>query len=90
MAGIDGTKSLLKLVEDLLDAYISASADGKINIFDLPKAAGLLPALRAVSASGKLVPTELKDLDAAEVTALLEQLVVIFEKAVSAFVPDER
>lgn len=89
MAGIEGTKALLKLVEEVLDAYKEASADGKINIFDLPKAAGLLPELRAVAASGKMVPVELKDLDAAELSALLEQMVLVFEKAVAAFIPNE-
>lgn len=82
--GIEGSKDLLKLVVVMADAFKAAKADGVINIFDLPKLAPVIPALKAAVENASLVPMELKELDIAETAELLELAVSALTKILDA------
>jgi hypothetical protein len=71
MEGIKNSREMLELVAVLAEALKEAKADGKINVFDLPKLAPVIPALRSAVEKSELIPAELKDLDKDELTELL-------------------
>lgn len=71
---IKACKSVLSLVLISIDAVEKAKADGKINLLDLPKLAPVIGALKDAIGAAKLVPEELKDLDATEISELFELL----------------
>lgn len=82
--GIKETLDVLVALEVASDAAVKACADGKLNLFDLPLlAAPVRAAIEAVRGRAVVID-ELKDLDAAEVEALLNKCVSAGMKLLAA------
>ena len=66
MKDIKNTKEIVSLVSALVQAYISAKSDGKIDLNDIAFLIGILPRLNPAIDDIKEVTGELKDLDESE------------------------
>lgn len=84
MAGIKESMDVLKAAEAAFDAVIAAGADKKLSVGDVKHLlAPAKAALEAYRGVGEVV-TELKDVDEAELVALVQQGGVLATKAVAA------
>lgn len=83
--GIKNTLDALTAVESACDAVLEAAKDGSFNWLDLRHALAPIKALgEAVKDAGQ-IPVEVKDLDQAEVEALVKVALVVGEKTVLAY-----
>jgi len=83
--GIKETLDVLVAAESTFDGVIAACADRKLGILDLRHALGPVKAQAEAVRGVKLVPAEMKDLDAAEVETLVTKLATCTTKALEAF-----
>lgn len=74
MAGIKETLEVIDLAKKLGEAVTAAKADGSIDWRDLTKLGPVLVQMRTAVTDGKLIPEELKELDAAEAEELIARL----------------
>lgn len=81
---VKGSLELLDVLGTLAVDYKAAMADGQFSLFDLPKFADLYPKIRTFSADAKLIPSELKNLDAEAVGKLVTALVDVVTKVLDA------
>lgn len=70
MADVKNTKEVLKLIISGYKVYGLAKADGKIDLSDLGFLMTMLPHLQPAFDDASKIPTEVKDLDAAEAQEL--------------------
>lgn len=73
-AGINQTLELITLVAVLAGDLHDANADGKVNVFDLPKFFDLIGPAKDAMKDLKEVPDELADLDEDEFAQLTEKI----------------
>lgn len=76
MSGAKETQDVVVLVEKVVTAVIDSLADGKLNVFDVPKFAPLLGAIKDAWDGSAEIPGELKELltDSELVKALLKDI----------------
>lgn len=78
---------VLEFAKDLAVEVKAILADGRVTIFDIPQLAKLWSPLKDALQNINLVPAEMKDLDAAEVQALMNESVAVAAAWAEVFVP---
>lgn len=71
------TKELTEAVDgalDIFEAVRSAKADGTVNLLDIPKFLGVIPALFRGINGAEVIPAELKDLTPEEAKVLVDHV----------------
>lgn len=83
--GIEKLKAVVDLVLAGVEAGVKVSADGKVDVQDLPAVVGVLPLIPPAVSAASGVPSELGDLDPQEaaelVTHVMSKLAITDEKA---------
>lgn len=80
MADVKNVSELLDFGEKAAEQAKAVLADGKVDLWDLPKLAPLLPSFKAAIEGVGDVPAEVMDMDAAEAKMLLEKAVGVILK----------
>lgn len=81
--GIKETLDLLKMLEEFLDTYEKAAADGKLDLDDLQYATGAIVAAVEAIKGAENIPLELKELDAVEATQIFQKVFVLLQRAIT-------
>lgn len=84
MSGVKETKELISMISVLADCLKEAKKDGKINLFDIPKLAPMIPAIRDGLNGAEAIKLEVKDLSVDEISELLSLSVSAVYALVSA------
>jgi hypothetical protein len=75
--GIKETMDVLDLIQVGVKVGKEVTADGKLNLFDLPKLTPLVPAAQKAYSGRGEIPKEVKDLDVEEVEQLAAKALAI-------------
>ena len=81
---IKESMEVLVAVEAVCDGVVKAAADGKLSLSDLRHAVAPAKAVVEAARGREKIPAELKDVDEAELTALIEKSEAVAVKAVAA------
>lgn len=79
MAGVQDIIDVIDLMEEIASSYEAAKADGTVSIFDIPKFAGVFPALQAAVSGADQIPEQIKDMDADEVKLVIQRLLMALD-----------
>lgn len=82
--GIKETMDVLAGLDSVASALLKAASDGKLNLLDIRHVLDPVKAAGEALKGAQLIPSEIKDLDGAEVEALLVKASTLLPRLVEA------